>query len=73
MKQTRRIFAVIGIILLVALYMATIFAALTASENSMGLFMASIAATIIIPVLIWLFGLFYKLMHNKDDDESKLS
>lgn len=39
----------------------------------MGLFMASIAATIIIPVLIWLFGLFYKLMHNKDDDESKLS
>ncbi|MBR4794856.1 MAG: hypothetical protein IKX99_05295 [Lachnospiraceae bacterium] len=68
MNKTRRILAIIGICLLVALYIVTIFAALTASESSMGLFMASIAATIVIPVIIWLFTLFYKLSHKKDNE-----
>ncbi|MBO4461475.1 MAG: hypothetical protein J5749_01185 [Lachnospiraceae bacterium] len=68
MNKIRRILAIIGICLLAALYIVTIFAALTASENSMGLFMASIAATIIIPVIIWLFTLFYKLSHKKDNE-----
>ena len=68
MNKIRRILAIIGIVLLAGLYIATIFAAFTASENSFGLFMASIAATIIIPVLIWLFTLFYKLSHKKDDE-----
>lgn len=68
MNKIRRILAIIGICFLVALYIVTIFAALTASENSMGLFMASIAATIVIPVIIWLFTLFYKLSHKKDNE-----
>ena len=67
MEKVRKILAITGVVLLVALYGITIFAAFTASENSFGLFMASIAATIVIPVIIWLFTLFYKLSHNKDE------
>lgn len=49
----RRIFALIGIILLLALYGSTMVFALMDSPGSKGLFMASIFATFAIPILIY--------------------
>lgn len=70
MKKARQILAIIGIIALVGMYVATFVCALSSSENFMGMLMASIYATIVVPVLIWAFTFIYKLMH-KDDNEEK--
>ena len=61
MKKFRQILAILGIILLAGMYIATIVCALSASENFMNMLMASIYATIVIPVLIWAITFIYKL------------
>lgn len=72
MKRFKQIFAIIGVILLVALYLCTIIFAFTDSTKSMGFFKASIAATILLPVLLYAYTLFYKLSHKDDDTNSDI-
>lgn len=69
MKKTRQILAIIGIVLLAGMYLSTIVFALSASENFMNMLMASIYATIVIPVLIWAITFIHKLMKKEDDTE----
>lgn len=68
MKKVKQILAIIGIILLVGLYGSTIICAFLDISDSMNLLMASIAATFIIPVLIWTYSFIYRLI-NKDDSK----
>lgn len=68
MKKVKQILAIIGIILLVGLYLSTLFCALSSSDNFMNLLMASIYATVVIPVLIWAYTFIYRLIKKKDDD-----
>lgn len=71
MKKVKQILAIIGIILLVGLYLSTLFCALSSSDNFMNLLMASIYATVVIPILIWAYTLIYRLIKKKDNsDES---
>ena len=72
MKKFRQILAILGIILLAGMYIATIVCALSASENFMNMLMASIYATIVIPVLIWAITFIYKLA-KKEDKQNKWS
>ena len=69
MKKGKRILAVCGVIVLVGLYLTTLFCALFAKDNVMNVLMAAVYATIVIPVLIWAYTLFYKLFHKKSEDE----
>lgn len=69
MKKVKRILAIIGVILLIGLYLSTLFCALFAKENLMSLLMASIYATFVIPVLIWAYTFIYKLVKKNDEDE----
>lgn len=69
MKKTRQILAIIGIVLLVLLYAATLFFALTENPNSMRMFAASMVATVVIPVFIWVINMFMKMGR----DRSKLN
>lgn len=71
MKKIRRILAIIGVIALISLYVSTLIFALMDSAQSTNFLMASIAATILIPVLIYGFTLFTKLSKNESDDNSK--
>lgn len=66
MKKVKQILAIIGIILLVVLYGSTIICAFLDIPDSMNLLMASIAATFIIPVLIWTYSFIYRLIHKDD-------
>ena len=66
MKKVKRILALIGVILLLAMYGSTLFFAIIDNSDSMMMFKASIAATIIIPVLLWAYTLVFKLV-KKDD------
>lgn len=70
MKKIKQILALIGVIILIGLYASTLFCALSSNENFMNLLMASIYATVIVPVLLWAYSFLYKLV-KKDEDMEK--
>ena len=67
MRKVKRILALIGAVLLVAMYASTLIFALTDRSGTMNLLMASIACTIILPVLLYAYTLVYKISHKDDD------
>lgn len=67
MKKTKRILAIAGVILLVALYASTLIFAFIDHTKSLGLLKASVALTIILPVLLYAYTLIYRLL-KKDDN-----
>lgn len=69
MKKTKRILALAGAILLVLLYISTLVFALIDSPLTNDLLTASVAATILIPVLLYGFLLFCRL-RNQDQEEN---
>lgn len=71
MKKTKRILAIIGVILLIALYGSTLLFAFIDTSKSLGLFKTSIALTILVPVLLYAYSLIYKLTKKQDDSEEK--
>ncbi|MDD2981206.1 MAG: hypothetical protein PHN80_14735 [Hespellia sp.] len=72
MKKTKRILALIGAIALACLYLSTLIFALIGSPASLELLKGSVAATILLPVLLYGYSLVYRLSRknrdNKDDD-----
>ncbi len=72
MKKTKRILAMIGVILLGLLYLSTLIFALL-GQNFMNWLMAALVATIILPVLIWAYTFIYKLIKgNSESDEDSV-
>ena len=69
MSKVKRIAAIIGLVLIASMYLISFLSALFATEYSYGLFMASIFSTIVIPIMIYLFIVVYKMVHKKDDAE----
>ena len=65
MKKLQRILAILGVVLLLALYASTMIFALSGSENSIGWFKA-IAATIIVPVLLYAYMMIYRYLKNRN-------
>lgn len=60
----KRILAIIGIVLLVLLYVTTLVSAIINSPASIQLFKASIAMTILIPVLIAGYQIIYRVVKS---------
>ena len=54
-SKTTRVLAIVGIIILLGLYIFSLVAAIMAKPYANGLFLASIFATFIIPVFIYVF------------------
>lgn len=71
MKKAKRILALIGVVILIGLYVSTLVCALSSSENFMNMLMASIYATVIVPVLIWAYTFIYRLVRKDSDDEKE--
>ncbi|MDO4324386.1 MAG: hypothetical protein Q4C61_17910 [Lachnospiraceae bacterium] len=71
MQKLKRIFALIGAILLIGMYVITLVLGLTASPNAPNMLMASIACTVIIPCLIYGFMLVARVLDNRDNSEDK--
>jgi|GEM_PF-6984161 len=68
MKRTpKQILALIAIVLLVFMYVITLFCAIFDSTATMQYLKLSLVMTIAIPILLWIFGIFYRLSHPKDD------
>lgn len=73
MKNIKRISALIGAILLIGLYVSTLVFALIGSELTNTLLMASVALTIILPILFYGMILIYRLLDNKNNNDSIIS
>ncbi len=64
----KRILAMAGVILLLLLYGSTMVFALMGDSHTMTAFKASLLATIIVPVLLWVYSATYKWIkkHSKE-------
>lgn len=51
----KQIVAVVGLLLIVGMYVASFVFALTAKPGAEGMFMASIVATVIVPIVLYIF------------------
>lgn len=69
MKKVKRIAAIIGVILMASLILLTVISAFVATEYSYGLFMASIFSTIVVPIMIQMYIMVYRMVHKKDRTE----
>ena len=61
---SKQIFAIIGIIVLVLLYVVTLFAAIFDSSASHALFATCLLATVAIPLLIWIYTWMFGKLTN---------
>ena len=70
MKNVKRVLAILGIVLLLAMYGSTLFFALSDHPDALGWLMASLGSTIIIPVFLYVYILVYKYLkdRNKKDE-----
>jgi Na+/glutamate symporter len=53
-----RIFAIIGLIVIIGMYVLSLVASLSDWENAFGIFTGALAATIFVPIVIYLIRLF---------------
>lgn len=69
-SRGKQIAAIVCIALLVALYIGTLLAAILDFPNSGRLFQACLAATVGVPILLWIYMWIYKyVMQNKEPHE----
>lgn len=62
----QRIAAMIGVVLLLAMYLVTLVAAITTSVYTSDLFRMCIGASILLPIMFWLYIRFAKLFMERD-------
>ena len=67
MKKLKRIFALIGVILLVGLPITTFVAALCESVFAHQLFLASLFSTMVVPIMLYAYALVYKVVKGKQN------
>lgn len=71
MKKTRQILAILGVILLVGLYLATLILAIL-GKNFFPLFMAALFASMALPILIWLYNFIYKWVKKNSGQQQDI-
>ena len=62
MPKIKRVMALAGVILIIALYVITLILAVCGNENTANLLMASLICTVVVPVLIWVYTFIYRLL-----------
>ena len=64
----KRIFSLTVSILLIGMYVLTLIFGLMQDERTTTLLMASVAATILVPITLYVYQRLYKLVRGKDED-----
>lgn len=67
MKNIKQLLAIIGAGFLIGIYILTFIVSLTDHSKTGGMLMASLYATVVIPVLLYAFMLVYKWTHPKEE------
>ena len=68
MKKAKQIVALAGVVILVLMYVSTLVFALMDSPMSDDFFAASLACTIILPVLLYGFSLVHRLAQKNNEN-----
>lgn len=63
-----RVIAIAGVVVLLLMYVITLVAALTTSPASAGLFKACLGGSILLPVMLWLYIRFARLLGGKNEN-----
>lgn len=71
MKKTKRVLALAGVILLVLMYVSTLVFAFIDHTKSLGFLKASVACTILVPVLLYAYTMFYRLANGNNPDSEE--
>ncbi len=67
MKRVRQIIAIIGIILLIALYVAALVLAFMDGERAQTMMRIAIFCTFVVPIMLWVYTFIFKLVKDKKD------
>lgn len=70
MKKAKRILALLGVFLLVAMYLCTLIFALIDSPAAFDLLKASIVATVLVPVILYGLLMITHLLKDDSKDDS---
>lgn len=72
MQKLKQILGIAAITLLVFMYVLTLVFAIIDNPHTMTLFKASVAATVVIPVVLWVIRIFVKIAKpdNSEFDEA---
>ncbi|MBQ1917077.1 MAG: hypothetical protein PUC40_04635 [Lachnospiraceae bacterium] len=72
MQKLKQILGIAAIALLVFMYVLTLVFAIIDNPHTMTLFKASVAATVVIPVVLWVIRIFVKIAKpdNSEFDEA---
>ena len=71
MKKLKRFTALIGAILLFALYASTLVLAMIGSDASADLLRIAVVTTIVLPVLLWAYSLIYRVLKQRAEAETQ--
>ncbi|ROR30366.1 hypothetical protein EDD66_10217 [Mobilisporobacter senegalensis] len=71
MKKTKQTLAILMIVFLVGLYIVTLIAAITSTPATAGLFKASLFATMVLPIMFYIYQMIYKTFKKNNEDENK--
>lgn len=66
MKRLKQIMAVIAIVIILGLYLTTLILAILGNSVSHSLFLASLYATVIVPVMLYIILWLAKLLRGED-------
>ncbi len=69
MKKLKRVLALVGVLMLLALYISTIFFAITDNSQTLDMFKAAVLATIVIPILLWSYTCVYKYVKKRYEEK----
>ena len=67
----KRIFAGILAVILIGMYVVTLILGLMQDPRTTGLLMASIGATILVPIMLYAYQRIYSLLHPSDSNDDK--
>lgn len=68
MKKVKRVLAIAGVIVLLGLYVVTLISAICATPATKDFFLVSVIATLMIPILIYVYLLIYQLVTGRQED-----
>ena len=72
MKKAKQILAILGIVLIIGVNILLVFAASTTSTDNTQVFNAEIVTVVLVPVLLWVYLFFFKLMKkHREEDKSE--
>ena len=69
MKKVKQILAILGIVLILGVNILLVFAAGTTSTDNTQVFNAAIVTVVLVPVLLWVYLSFFKLMKNRREED----